>query len=277
MAIMWNVCISVFLVIWGTYADIVVSCTHELINACGLYVAFEGQISFGHIQGDNMFPVTWCWRCYQWHHCIYHVEMFVQKYWMTFYVSVSSGTVISVICNWWYHWNHDADATGITWPKMSCCTSFQSYWPKELMISLAPLDASASANGIRQPKRSCCMSFWSSWCKECNGTTDSAVGMIWCQHQWHYMTNKVILHLIPIILAYRMWWCHWQCCWHHMMPMAVVSHDQKVMLHHIWLFWPKGWNGAIGNTIDMMQMLLPAKSHDQKIILHLILIIHIIW
>ena len=42
--------------ICGLYPGIVVSCAHELIGICGLYVAFEGH--FLHILGNKMFPVT---------------------------------------------------------------------------------------------------------------------------------------------------------------------------------------------------------------------------
>ena len=36
------------------YTDIKVSCGHELIGICGLYMAFKGYISFCHVHGNNM-------------------------------------------------------------------------------------------------------------------------------------------------------------------------------------------------------------------------------
>ena len=72
------------------------------------------------------------------------------------------------------------------------------------MVPLAMLfashDADASASGIIWPRKSCCNSLQSSWAKKFNGAIYNAVCMMW----------------------------HWQWCqWHHVMPMAAVSHDQK--------------------------------------------------
>ena len=51
---MWNVCIPVFMVILlnvvGSYE------TYLMTMLC--HMAFEGHISFWHICGNNMFPVT---------------------------------------------------------------------------------------------------------------------------------------------------------------------------------------------------------------------------
>ena len=57
----------------------------------------------------------------------------------------------------------------------------------------------------------------------------------WChQHhvmltllQWHHMTKKVILYLITVALTYKMQWCHWWCCRHYLVRETMVLHDQK--------------------------------------------------
>ena len=99
-----------------------------------------------------------------------------------------------------------ASASGITWPKESCYTSFQSSWPQECDggtdDAVGIIWHQSPANGITWPKTSCCISFQSSWPKEWNCTLDDAFGIIWhqCMCQWHHMTKIAILHPILIIL-----------------------------------------------------------------------------
>ena len=40
------------------YCHICLICAHDLIGTFCLYVAFEEHISFGHMYGNNMSPVT---------------------------------------------------------------------------------------------------------------------------------------------------------------------------------------------------------------------------
>ena len=44
-----------------------------------------------------------------------------------------------------------------------------------------------------------------------------------------YMTIKMMVHLILIILSQGMQWCHRWWCWHHAMPIPapMLSHDKK--------------------------------------------------
>ena len=56
--------------------------------------------------------------------------------------------------------SHDSSSSvnGITWPTMSCCTSFQLFWPKEYKVPLMTQSASHDANAITWPISSCCTS-----------------------------------------------------------------------------------------------------------------------
>ena len=58
-----------------------------------------------------------------------------------------------------------------------------------------------------------------------------------------------MLYLILIILTQGMQWCHWWCCWYHVMPMLalMVSHEQKKSCcTSFQSSWPK--NGVVPFT-----------------------------
>ena len=60
-------------------------------------------------------------------------------------------------------------------------------------------------------------------------------GIRWHWYQWHDMTQKVTLHIIMIVLTWKMQWLYWWCHQHPVMPTlaSVTSHDQEshVALH----------------------------------------------
>ena len=160
----WSHCLFQWVDLRHIYWQSCLILAHELIGVCSLYVAFEGHISFWHIHTNNMFPVTCCWWCHQWHHCICHVKVSIYGYYMPFCVSASTNPDIIVMFYWWCNWCHvillligsqyqsshvafhfdnpnlrnsmipfmmplascDTNANGIIWPKMSCSTSFHS-------------------------------------------------------------------------------------------------------------------------------------------------------
>ena len=146
---------------------------------------------------------------------------------------------IAIMLYWHGHqWHHvtpvlmatcDASTNGITWWKKSICTSFQSSWHKEAMVSLMIPLASCYTNA---------------------------------SHQWCHMTKKVMLLMISIIFTEGMQWFHLQCHQHHMMPisMPVVSWDPnangitwpKVSGSLFLLPWPKECNSAIDDTTGIM-------------------------
>ena len=72
-----------------------------------------------------------------------------------------------------------------------------------LMTMLVSCNTNTGANGISWPKKSCCTSFQSYLPKEFNGPVNDAVGIMWCWHwhQWHHMTRKVMLHLISVVFT----------------------------------------------------------------------------
>ena len=118
-----------------------------------LYVVFEEHIRFGHVCGNYMFPVTWCWWCHQWHHCFCDVEVIVCRYYMTFGASANSSAcwhqchvpfAIPFGIMWcWCQWHHMI--------KKSFCTSFQScssMGQNGAIDDAISIDTIASANGI---------------------------------------------------------------------------------------------------------------------------------
>ena len=90
------------------------------------------------------------------------------------------------------------------------------------------------------------ISFWSSWPNKCNDAIDDTIGMMWhwCQHQWHYLTKRIMLHLILIILTEEMHWCCWCCQWNDM--------TKKSHCISFWSSWHNRWNGAIDDTVGNM-------------------------
>ena len=131
--------------------------------------------------------------------------------------------------------SYDVEASGVAWPKKSCCTSFWSSWPKEMVF--ASYNTDASANGIIWPRKSCCSSLLSSSPKNvmmpfimlyasCETDTDPN-GIIWHQHQWH-----------------------------HVMPMAlgIVAYDQKKSCcSSFWLSWCKECGGSFEKADGIMR------------------------
>ena len=87
----------------------------------------------------------------------------------------------------------------------------------------------------------------------------------WHQYQWHYMTKRVMLHLISIILTEQMLWCHLLC---HLWSHDADGNDIK---------WPERWC-SISFYLDLTNELLPLRTlfawcdtdtsimtlHDQK-------------
>ena len=60
-------------------------------------------------------------------------------------------------------------------------------------------------------------------------TTDSVIGVMWCQCQWHHIAKKSHVASQFNCLDLGMEWCYW---WHHLNHMMLiqvhmVSHDQK--------------------------------------------------
>ena len=118
----------------------------------------------------------------------------------------------------------DADANGVTWPKKSHCTSFQSSWPEEFNDVIY--------NAISIPcywcwcqwclvtQKSCCTSFQLSCPKKLNGVIYNSFGIMW--------------HLISTILTWGIKCHHLQCQWSHVTPMKfhLASHDQKHIKSH---------------------------------------------
>ena len=72
-------------------------------------------------------------------------------------------------------------------------------------------------------------------------------GIIW--------SKKSMLHLIWIILTSRIQWCHWKHKWHYMMPIPMVSHDQKSC--------SISFQSFSCHQHDMMPILVQMVSHNQ--------------
>ena len=123
-----------------------------------------------------------------------------------------------------------------------------------VLMPLAPCDVSANANGITWLKMSCFTSFWSSW-------ANKAIVPLTIPSGSHAMPapnvshdQKVMLHLILMILTKQMQWCHWWCHWHYMMLKLIWMTWHKKVAGSIsfWSSWTNTWNDAIDDTVGIM-------------------------
>ena len=57
-------------------------------------------------------------------------------------------------------------------------------------------------------------------------------------------TSAIVAHLILIILAKQMQWCHWCCHWYHTTKVSCFI--------SFWSSWPHRWNGAIDDTVGII-------------------------
>ena len=118
------------------------------------------------------------------------------------YLNLKSGMVSLMTMLAWC--DTYTSANGITWPKELCCTTcYYLDWRiavLPLMIPLASHDV--DTNGITWVKTDVAF-FLSSWPRKWKSAIDDTVSTMWQwhQHQWHYMTKKVILHFVSIILT----------------------------------------------------------------------------
>ena len=114
----------------------------------------------------------------------------------------------------------------VTWPKKSCCISFQLSDSRNAMVSLMKMLASCyvnvKTNGVTCPQKLCWTSFQLSWSKECNDAIDNTVGIVWHQHWWQWCQwpkmscctsfdchwSEVICTSFWLSLIWRMQWCH---------------------------------------------------------------------
>ena len=77
--------------------------------------------------------------------------------------------------------------------------------PRNTMVPLMMLVASCNANTrtnyVTWPKMSCCTSFHLSWPVECSHATDNTIGIMWHHYWWQwYHWLKIMLHMIlPVI------------------------------------------------------------------------------
>ena len=97
--------------------------------------------------------------------------------------------------------------TGILWPKMSCCTLFQSCWFNKqnsaIDNAISVMWCSHWCQQITWPKYLCQTLFQLSSPNDQNGTIDGAVIITWQQywHQWYHMTKMSWIHLTLIIVT----------------------------------------------------------------------------
>ena len=127
----------------------------------------------------------WCHLWYHLHHIIQH---WCQWHRITkksclphFYCLVLINTIFPLTIQ---SASHDTNTSikFITWPKMSCCTSFQLSWPKKCNSGVDDTTGITwywyCCQRHHMTKKSCCALFWSSWYTKCNDTTDDAVGIM---------------------------------------------------------------------------------------------------
>ena len=95
---------------------------------------------------------------------------------------------------------------GFIWPKKSCCTVFQSSWPNKqngaIDNAISVLCCSHLCQQVHLTKSQVTP------CLNClqlieSGVIDDALSITWqqCQYQWHHMPEKVMFHLVLIIVT----------------------------------------------------------------------------
>ena len=123
-------------------------------------------------------------------------------------------------------------------------------WLRLLLVSC---DSTAVISGITVPKMSCCTSFQSSGKKECSSIIDSVVSIMWCWHwhQWHHINKShVPPHftcldlwnaMVALILSSTSYDAQCKCQWHHITKMSCCT--------ICWSSWPKVCNGVIDDSL----------------------------
>ena len=146
----WSYCWCIEF-IWGIYTDIVVSSVHiNLLGNVAPLWHLRGILHFWYIYGINLFPVTWCWWCHQWQHCIYLVEMIVIiGHFVALLVLVQDQCMCHEQCHWYHVMlmpmaSHDWKSNHVPHFNYLDVRSEMVL----LMIPSVSLDFNASGNGI---------------------------------------------------------------------------------------------------------------------------------
>ena len=118
---------------------------------------------------------------------------------------------------------------------------------------------------MTKPKGPCCTSLWLSGPKKCSGAICGTICIMW---YWHWYQCHAAPHFICPDL--RNWMvllvtisCDtnaditWYWCWHQWCHM-----NRQVILHQVWLSWPKKSSNAIDDAICVLwcQLLSPMAS-----------------
>ena len=75
--------------------------------------------------------------------------------------------------------------------------------------------------------------------------TSGVMSLIMLMESWHWhMTQKVIMHLILVILTKQMQCCHWRCHWYHITEMSCCI--------FFWSSGPYKCNGTIDDPVSIM-------------------------
>ena len=102
--------------------------------------------------------------------------------------------------------SHDTDAntTGITWPKKSCCTSFHL---SNLRNAVVPL-MMHQCQWHQINNMPCCTSFQFSWHKKGSGTTENVISIstFQCRTQRCHMTQKECSDFIDGVVQVTWYW-----------------------------------------------------------------------
>ena len=137
---------------------------------------------------DDTIGITWHW-------CQHHVLAYGMQWWHWWCRSIM------------WHW---CQCQGIKWPESNVAPHFdcldQSTAVVPLTVLTASCDASTGPSGVTLPKMSCCTSLWSSGPKECIGTINGAVNITWCWHLFSGIT-KCNTNTSGIMWCQR--WCQW--------------------------------------------------------------------
>ena len=128
-------------------------------------------------------------------------------------------------CHWWRHQHHmiTMPMPKASHDKKRAVPYFDHPDLRTTIVQLVMQFPScdASAYGGTWPRKSCCTSFQLSCAKECDAAINDAAGITWCwwQCQWCYMTI-FNYHDQDQMQCYHPW-----CLWHQMMMMLAQWHQ----------------------------------------------------
>ena len=152
-------------------------------------------------------------------------------------VSMTKKSCCTLLWSFWPNNCSDAIYSGVISPEkvmlhlISTILTYGMQWchwwcqyQRHHMTPMSMASWDADANDITLPKNHVAFLFQLSEPQEWTGAIDDVVGIIWhCSHcQWYLMTKKSCSTSFQLSWPKEMQWCHWWCCWHHIILIPVL-------------------------------------------------------